>query len=257
MTAWYEDTHEITRVLEQEGLPGMHRICKARRDAYYEGRRPHARSLIFFGRFLSDTCGNLGKVTEPLLPALLRRVPAVMDVDEFEGFVTTQFANSFSLGWRLGVASPIPFPDEVCGSCGKGWTLEDMHDFVRTHAGPVRHGRCHDFWLVLNEERHFRGLFDAARIPIVDTVAVPNGYDRDGPPWFSVHTPKGVFDVGWRKRVIMLSWEHTTIEVQGADIVAGHEITHGPRYCHCWGPQECIAALVRLREHVEATGGWA
>lgn len=277
MSNWYDDPEAIERILHAEGLPGMLRVWQERHVAGYE-RGERMIRFVVLGRFVFDSGGNLGRITTPLfdeendprdftdrcgcvlgarivcvkhcgghgIPSPQKlRPPTVVAMDQMMRPV----------GWTPG---QLPTLEDRCASCGEGWTLETMHDLVERRNGDLRHAHCNRMLVVLKETEIFRQILANAQIPVNDMFAIPNRYwsSEDAPPWFRVITPKGAIVLGWRKRVICLDWSRSAIEVGGVDVVKDERITHGPRMCHCYGDEECTAALIRLRERVESAGGW-
>lgn len=54
-------------------------------------------------------------------------------------------------------------------------------------------------------------------------------------PWFLVTTIRGVFKVGWRKRVIELDWSDTEIQHAADDLWPDKDNTKDGKSIHCWG----------------------
>jgi len=67
-------------------------------------------------------------------------------------------------------------------------------------------------------------------------------------PWFMVTTPVGHIKVGWRKRVIELNWERTTIEATAEKLFPDHSATTGHRMVHAYGYERLTAYLKTLRD---------
>lgn len=65
---------------------------------------------------------------------------------------------------------------------------------------------------------------------------IPNGYDRDPIfPWFTITTWIGRFNVGWRKRVIVIDWEDTTFKKTAEEIFPKEDVTKSGRMIHAYG----------------------
>lgn len=54
------------------------------------------------------------------------------------------------------------------------------------------------------------------------------------------------FKVGWRKRVIVLDWERTTLVVSADQTFPTEETTKGDRMIHCWGYEKLASYLTTL-----------
>lgn len=81
---------------------------------------------------------------------------------------------------------------------------------------------------------------------------VRNQYHGDSPygqmrPWFEVTTKRGIFLVGWRKRVINLDWSKTDIMSTGSEVFPEHTATIGDTYLHSSSYtylKECVDKLM-------------
>ena len=97
--------------------------------------------------------------------------------------------------------------------------------------------------------KQFTELFKGAEIPIIDMRMFPSQYHSDATffgPWFMVETSKGIFEIGWRKRVIHIDWSRTTLKGRGADVVANPGNTHAEKYVHAWDTTEAHSILRTL-----------
>jgi hypothetical protein len=69
---------------------------------------------------------------------------------------------------------------------------------------------------------------------------IPNGYCKrwccSMRPWYTVGTVKGLVTIGWRKRVIQLSWEPRVGASADEEFPGEHEyVTRFDRTIHAWG----------------------
>lgn len=72
-----------------------------------------------------------------------------------------------------------------------------------------------------------------------------SGYDSKwGRPWLIVTTAKGRILVGWRKRVIVLDWEGSTIETNAETMFPNEDTTKDGRMVHAWG-------YSKLKEYID------
>jgi len=76
---------------------------------------------------------------------------------------------------------------------------------------------------------------------------VPNGYcpnecckDR---PWFLVATHIGHILIGWRKRVISICWDRTTVKHTADEMFPTENVTKYDRTIHAWGYEKARAYL--------------
>lgn len=80
---------------------------------------------------------------------------------------------------------------------------------------------------------------------------VKNQYHGDSPygqmrPWFEVTTKRGIFLVGWRKRVINLDWTKTDVMSKGSEVFPDHQMTMGDAYLHTGTYEYLKEAVAKL-----------
>jgi hypothetical protein len=97
------------------------------------------------------------------------------------------------------------------------------------------------------ERKELIGLFGTAPILVEE---IPNGYCSQWCctqlPWYKVTTKKGVITLGWRKRVIQISWEARNNPTAEA-LFPEETSTKFDRTIHAWGiekAQQYITALL-------------
>lgn len=68
---------------------------------------------------------------------------------------------------------------------------------------------------------------------------IENGYCSDycckHLPWFVVTTVKGRIKIGWRKRVINITWDESTIEETAENLFPDEDVTKFDKTIHAWG----------------------
>lgn len=78
---------------------------------------------------------------------------------------------------------------------------------------------------------------------------IPNGYCSrwccTQKPWYVVTTPKGRITIGWRKRVIQLSWEDR-VNATAEELFPGEDVTKIDRVIHAWGYEKTKEYIARL-----------
>jgi len=105
------DTKEGILKYMADGLPGLHRLAKHRREAYHESKQK-LQWWVIYNTWVTDECGNLTIITdEPR-----RRVLAddVMNHEE-------TFRNRPTISTAFERIAPL---DDVCPRCEKGWNIE-------------------------------------------------------------------------------------------------------------------------------------
>ena len=53
-------------------------------------------------------------------------------------------------------------------------------------------------------------------------------------PWFLITTKIGVFEIGWRKRVLVVDWSGTVGTKTSQLLFPGQDVTKGDKYIHAW-----------------------
>lgn len=71
---------------------------------------------------------------------------------------------------------------------------------------------------------------------------VPNEYGS-GPyykfhPWYVITTGVGRFKIGWRKRVLQLSWDQTTCNKLAQDLFPNEDVTKFDKTIHAWSYED-------------------
>lgn len=96
---------------------------------------------------------------------------------------------------------------------------------------------------VAQEKRGLLALFPAD----CGHKEISNGYDeRSIRPWFAVYTNRGMFVVGWRKRVISLDWSHGLIRETAEELFPNEDVTKSGRMIHAWGYDKAREYVARL-----------
>jgi hypothetical protein len=94
-----------------------------------------------------------------------------------------------------------------------------------------------------------KAIFALAGIPIFgEPLKLQNAYHQGHDkvyyhPWWFVKTPYGWIEIGWRKRVISIDWQHTNIR----GIVTTDDLTKGDDYVHAYSEAKAIEYLTELR----------
>lgn len=97
------------------------------------------------------------------------------------------------------------------------------------------------------EKEHFLACFPDGMLILAE--AIPNGYCSrwccEMSPWYKVTTPKGVVIIGWRKRVIELSWEDR-VNIDAANLFPDEQPTKIGRMIHAYGYDKAKQYISRL-----------
>lgn len=99
-------------------------------------------------------------------------------------------------------------------------------------------------------------IFTLAGIPVLKTWELMNDYwprayvkEIMESPWWLVKTPLGLVKIGWRKRVISISWEDTTIR----KVVTTDDVTKDSTMVHAWDTGKAIEYLKALATEIPKT----
>lgn len=82
---------------------------------------------------------------------------------------------------------------------------------------------------------------------------IPNQYEGGGFdgyskhfPWLEITTTKGIFIIGWRKRVIQIDWSQSIIDIEAKNIFSSEDVTMGDKYIHAWGIEKAQEYIDKL-----------
>ena len=99
------------------------------------------------------------------------------------------------------------------------------------------------------KQEQVKGLFALAGIDVLRMWELPNQYwpdayveERKNSPWWLVKTPKGLIEIGWRKRVISIDWSDTDIRRE----VTEEDTTKSETMVHAWGNEKALTYLTAL-----------
>lgn len=111
----------------------------------------------------------------------------------------------------------------------------------------------------MTDLEEFKAMFTLAGIPVLNTHELPNGYwpnniyyaeIRGRHPWYLFITAYGPIKIGYRKRVLEISWE----DIKLRKIVTDDAVTKELDYVHAWTSADAVKYLTTLRK--EADVGW-
>lgn len=86
--------------------------------------------------------------------------------------------------------------------------------------------------------------FSTTRFHRLENKYWPDAYvaERSNSPWWLVMTEFGPVEIGWRKRVISISWEDTPARV----IVTEDNVTKEETFVHAWSYVKALEYLTAL-----------
>jgi len=100
---------------------------------------------------------------------------------------------------------------------------------------------------------YFQSIIQLAGFDVLAHYELANGYYPRSytsavleNPWWLVKTQYGLIEIGWRKRVISISWDFTKC------IVTSDEVTRGEDHVHAYSNLKAAEYLQALRTHMEA-----
>lgn len=98
-------------------------------------------------------------------------------------------------------------------------------------------------------EDELAALFLLAGIRLYGKEPIKNGYDRTSAlingPWWQCHTSIGPITMGWRKRVVEISW--FAFVTPDDEPVTKDDVTKGNNFVHAYSYPKAIEYLSTLR----------
>jgi hypothetical protein len=74
-------------------------------------------------------------------------------------------------------------------------------------------------------------------------------------PWFVVTTSRGRIKIGWRKRVLQIEWDGSTIKETADDLFPDEDVTKEGRLIHAWGYEKARKYIGVLLTNTPADRG--
>lgn len=98
----------------------------------------------------------------------------------------------------------------------------------------------------IEEKMKLISLFGDEKIFVCE---IPNEYSDNAYyqifPWLLVTTTKGVFKIGWRKRVIVIDWSATLNKSLAIELFSDY-VTMGDHMIHAWGYEKAKEYIEKL-----------
>jgi len=140
--------------------------------------------------------------------------------------------------------------DKICPVCWVGWGLKNAMDVVMAR-DELMHEVCASLRAEKAEQEQYRSILERTPFFPFPVEYVENKYwGKDAAPWVRVKTPWGGIVMGWRKRVINLTWSDTKCDV--GDAFEAEDVTKGPHMIHAWSVDKAIEYLTTLHELLTA-----
>lgn len=101
-----------------------------------------------------------------------------------------------------------------------------------------------------------KAFFTIAGIEVVKVDKIANKYwpeaqayaeVREANPWWLVHTPYGVIEIGNRKRVTFISWELTQLR----KVITEDDVTKEETFVHAWTTEKITEYLCTLARELD------
>jgi hypothetical protein len=102
-------------------------------------------------------------------------------------------------------------------------------------------------WIYRSPERDLKVKKDLLNcfsdVGAIHVKEIPNEYEQFGEPWFIITTRIGPIKIGWRKRVIAISWEDSDIVKIADDLFPDEDTTKYHRMIHAWSHEKAAEYL--------------
>lgn len=94
--------------------------------------------------------------------------------------------------------------------------------------------------------------FFQSLLPNCEHKELPNGYTRGeyAEPWYYFYTNRGPLTIGWRKRVINLSWSDFPEPKSAHELFPNEDVTKGDFYIHAHSHEKLKEYVTKvMKEH--------
>lgn len=210
-------------------LDGLHRLVQDRWKYYDAGEK--LTPFVLFQKLSLDNCGQIGSAD---VTVHCNDIITVEDIHESDNIWISSRPCIF-----------VPSSTDKCKLCGTGWTLRNCYDCTKTYKGGLFHNKCLELFTIQNTQKYFRKIFDDIGQQRAELVLIPNQYWDDPEPWILATIDGVVIRIGWRKRVISISWDKP---LEG--LFLNEDVTKGSTYIHAWGEEKCKEYLAVILERL-------
>lgn len=189
----------------------------------------------------------------------------------YAGKLDSYYAAEINYEYELiGTPANIPIEDRlpkitVCPVCGRTFSVDELSEVKRIGGDKIfiAHESCaKEFYrlqmideICSTVELVFNtwDLDEEDKAKWGETLTyelIPNEYCSDSCcahlPWIMFHTPLGDIKIGWRKRVIEITWQENCHEFNVLELFADEDVTKGDNYIHAWGYEKLYEYLKKF-----------
>jgi hypothetical protein len=157
---------------------------------------------------------------------------------ESYGFVNP----SRNFGIEIRVATDTPVTDKINTAMYR--VADQIEDIVMREAlqldEEAQAGKAHQHKMLME-------CFGDDKIFVEE---IPNGYSQGWQysmsPWYRVTTRRGIITLGWRKRVISISWEPSMNSASAEELFPNEDVTKDGRMIHAYSYEKAKEYISRL-----------
>lgn len=146
----------------------------------------------------------------------------------------------------------IPSADDTCPHCKQKWTLKDLRDCIG-RGTKLYHKDCNKFNLYEKSKNEFNYIVSSI-FEDYSLRAVKNEYGSESYNgyWFIVCTSDGDVKLGWRKRVIEITWldNYKKFKFNGDGEDVTKKFSGCERYIHADSEQKAIEYLRKAKKSI-------
>jgi hypothetical protein len=140
-------------------------------------------------------------------------------------------------------------PEEVRETIGY-----DAERFIEELRNKIELAHAKEFQQEKRQENivKMQGLFHLAGFEFIHAEVIDNQYSEHpvyyADPWQVVTTTKGLFTIGWRKRVISIDWSKAYTKKTADELFPDEDVTKYDQLIHAWGYDKAVEYLTKLCE---------
>lgn len=272
---WYNRKEDIEKKLDT--LENFYEVIEARRIAY-QRKENLEEFYVFKAAFHLDQFGQCWKVFNPNLKTIINQVivteeelwTIIRNYDHSRNALTRDEINKdFEQARTSGRPFPTefamtfeypPFPGVLCPECGKGWDISNLTDYIKMDGKNIDktiqyfHKQCLHKSLDRTQQEQFTEVFQKVGFSEIVIKPIKNEYEGCQDPnctkcasWFLIETGYGIFKVGWRKRVINITWPK---EKNFLSLFIGENVTKSESFIHAHGWEKLEEYLTKIQQEL-------